>query len=171
MNLDKPSIWVGTYAAYNNGILHGAWIDCTLGVDHILDEINTILKTCPEGGEEYGIFDTSALPNFINEHSSDFENIAAWAEALEEHGEIIASLADDLGDENIESVLEFHENNYVQSHRNFLTYATEFFNDNLAHNVPKDLLGYIDYEAFAQDLEHDYLTIRFDGECHIWFNC
>lgn len=171
MTLDTPSIWVGTYAAYSNGILHGAWIDCTLGVDHIWNEINTILKTCPEKGEEYGIFDTSALPKSIGEHSCDFENIAAWAEALEEHGEIIASLADYLGDENIETVLEFHENNYHGSAKDFEEFAENFFDDVYGHEVPEHLKSYIDYEAFARDLEHDYLTIRLDGECHVWFNC
>lgn len=171
MKLDTPSIWVGTYAAYNNGILHGAWIDCTLGVNHIWDEISKILKTCPEGGEEYGIFDTSALPNFINEHSSDFENIAAWAEALEKHGEIIASLANDLGYEDIESVLEFHENNYHGSAKDFEEFAGNLFDDVYGHEIPEHLKSYIDYEAFARDLSYDYLTIWINDECHVWFNC
>lgn len=170
MNLDTPSIWVGTWAAYNNGILHGAWIDCTLGVDHIYDEINKILETCPEQGEEYGIFDISALPNFINEHSSDFENIAAWAKALEEHGEIIASLAKELNIEDIEEVLEYHENHYHGCANSFDEFAQNFFDDIYGHEVPEHLQHYIDYEAFARDLSYDYFEIWFDGECHVWRN-
>lgn len=171
MNLDTPSIWVGTWAAYNNGILHGAWIDCTLGADHINDEINKILETCPEQGEEWSIFDASALPNFINnEYYHDTDKIAAWAEALEEHGEIIASLAEELNIEDIEEVLEYHENHYYQSHRNFLEFATELFDETVAHDVPAHVLNYIDYEAFARDLSYDFFEIWIDGECHVWSN-
>ena len=37
-------IYVADLAAYNNGILHGAWSDATLDIDDIQDQINQILK-------------------------------------------------------------------------------------------------------------------------------
>lgn len=48
----SPKIYVACLASYNNGKLHGAWIDASLGADHIQDEINSILKSSPETGAE-----------------------------------------------------------------------------------------------------------------------
>lgn len=38
-------IYVACLASYNNGVLHGEWIDADEGVDHIHEEIAKILRT------------------------------------------------------------------------------------------------------------------------------
>lgn len=40
----RIKIYVACLASYNNGILHGRWIDTTLGEDHIRKQIEAILS-------------------------------------------------------------------------------------------------------------------------------
>ena len=53
-----PRIYVACLAAYNNGELHGAWIDADQDADAIREEIAVILTTSPEpNAEEWAIHD------------------------------------------------------------------------------------------------------------------
>jgi len=40
---EEISIYVADLAAYNNGILHGVWIDATQDIDDIQEQINDML--------------------------------------------------------------------------------------------------------------------------------
>lgn len=40
-------IYVADLAAYNNGILHGVWIDATQEIDDIQQQINELLPNSP----------------------------------------------------------------------------------------------------------------------------
>ncbi len=54
--MDTPQIYVVCLAAYNNGILHGEWIDATQDVSTIYDEIHEMLAKSPiEDAEEFAI--------------------------------------------------------------------------------------------------------------------
>ena len=58
---NTPRIYVACLAAYNNGYLHGDWIDADQDVDEIRDEIATMLARSPiEHAEEYAIHDYEA---------------------------------------------------------------------------------------------------------------
>lgn len=51
-------IYVACLAAYNNGKLHGRWIDATQGEDHIWDETRAMHAESPEpDAEEWSIHD------------------------------------------------------------------------------------------------------------------
>ncbi|MCT8003625.1 antirestriction protein ArdA [Sphingomonas sanguinis] len=53
-----PRIYVACLAAYNNGYLHGTWIDADQDADQIRDEIAAMLARSPvEDAEEYAIHD------------------------------------------------------------------------------------------------------------------
>ena len=54
---DPPRIYVACLAAYNNGCLHGRWIDATTP-DEIRREVSAMLAASPEpGSEEHAIHD------------------------------------------------------------------------------------------------------------------
>ena len=54
----NPRIYVACLAAYNNGYLHGAWIEADQDADEIRDEIAAMLARSPiEHAEEYAIHD------------------------------------------------------------------------------------------------------------------
>lgn len=53
---DTPHIYVACLAAYNNGKLHGAWIDATQAPETIREAIQAMLKASPEpDAEEWAV--------------------------------------------------------------------------------------------------------------------
>ncbi len=42
-----PRIYVADLAAYNNGHLHGAWLDPSRDEDEVWEDINTMLSSSP----------------------------------------------------------------------------------------------------------------------------
>ena len=56
----QPQVWAGALAAYNNGDLHGAWIDVTSDLDEVMAAVQEVLSTSPvKGEEEWDVMDTS----------------------------------------------------------------------------------------------------------------
>ena len=54
--ITTPRIYVACFAAYNNGYLHGAWIDATQGEWGIWDDIQKMLAASPiPEAEEHAI--------------------------------------------------------------------------------------------------------------------
>jgi hypothetical protein len=45
---ETPRIYVACLAAYNNGKLHGRWIDAAQGIDLIWAEVQAMLQESPE---------------------------------------------------------------------------------------------------------------------------
>ena len=59
------NIYVACLAAYNNGKLHGCWIDATQELDDIQDQINSMLVSSPEeDAEEYAIHDYEGFGSY-----------------------------------------------------------------------------------------------------------
>ena len=55
-------IYVADLAAYNAGHLHGVWIDATLELGDIQEQVDAMLATSPvEGAEEYAIHDVEGV--------------------------------------------------------------------------------------------------------------
>ena len=83
LNSDTPRIYVACLAAYNNGHLHGAWIDVE-DEDSIQDAVRAILKSSPiPDAEEYAIHDYENFDGVtINEYDS-FARVVEIAEFLE----------------------------------------------------------------------------------------
>ncbi len=95
---DSPAVWVGCWAAYNNGILHGEWVDLAgLGVDELREEIDRILKASPEpNAEEWGFFDNSGFYGMAISENPDLDGLIRLVELLGEHGAAYAAFAEFL---------------------------------------------------------------------------
>lgn len=79
-----PAVYVACLAAYNNGTLHGRWVD--LGIASTAEEIQAciahVLATSPEpGAEEYAIHDHQGLPECLQGEWPDWEQVEAYLEA------------------------------------------------------------------------------------------
>lgn len=90
-----PKVWVACLAAYNNGYLHGEWVDAAVEPEELWESINHVLATSPipnaeewafhdyenfEGlriGEYEGVERTTQLARFIASHGRPF---ALWFE-------------------------------------------------------------------------------------------
>jgi len=56
--MSEIRIYIADLAAYNNGILHGIWVDATLDIDDIWQQIKDMLKQSPvDDAEEIAIHD------------------------------------------------------------------------------------------------------------------
>jgi len=89
-----PKIYVACLAAYNNGILHGQWIDANQEVDDIHEEIKKILRASPiPGAEEFAIHDYEGFCGLRIEEYQDIATVAEMAAMIEEHGEAWAKFA------------------------------------------------------------------------------
>ena len=163
---DHYQIYVASLSDYNAGILHGKWIEIEdKDINDIQDEINQILADSPyakkygEPAESWAIHDFELGGIRISEYE-DLKTIIAIVEALCEHGEAFAIYYNDVSD--LESATSNFEEAYQGEYETMLAYGTEIFDELYAHSIPESLRGYIDYEAFARDLEAEGYYIE-DG--------
>ena len=163
---DTYQIYVASLSDYNVGILHGKWIDLDgLSTDEIQEEINQILQSSPytkqygEAAEEWAIHDFELGGIRISEYES-LDTIASIVELLSEHGEAFAIYYNNVDD--LEFAKTHFEEAYQGQYDSFLDYATQIFDELYAHSIPEGLRYYIDYAAFARDLDAEGYFIE-DG--------
>lgn len=174
---ESPSIYVACLAAYNNGKLHGRWIDCTLGTDHVWNEIKSILKSSPENTkhypcEEWAIHDFEYFPDGTISEYSGVDQVCAMAELLEsEEGELILEIKSHLGINTIDEAKDYHEEHYRGEWDSLEDYVENYLEETGQLNeIPENLRYYFDYKSFARDLRFDLITIELNGKTHIWDN-
>lgn len=153
-----PRIYVACLASYNNGTLHGAWIDCT-DVEQMATDITKMLAASPtESAEEYAIHDTDGFGDaatLIGEHT-DLATVAQIAEGIAEHGDPWAAYAAHQGDADAAS--DFEEA-YCGQWDTFAEYAADFVDSTgMLSGIDDTVARYFDYDSFANDLEHDYIV-------------
>lgn len=87
-----PRIYVACLAAYNNGILHGEWIDADQSADEIHEAVQRMLAASPEpGAEEWAIHDYEGFAPLRLSEWESFERVAAIAAGIAEHGAAFAA--------------------------------------------------------------------------------
>lgn len=166
-----PKIYVACLAAYNNGKLHGAWIDADQSADAIHEEIKAMLASSPEAGaEEWAIHDYEGFGAVRISEWESMEMIAAMSALISEHGELgVAALAHFCGD--IQEARSALEENYCGQYRSLADFAQEITEETTS--IPQNLAYYIDYSAMARDMEMngDVFTIETGFEAvHVFWN-
>lgn len=82
-----PHIYVACLAAYNNGILHGEWIDADQSADEIHEAVRRMLASSPQpGAEEWAIHDFEGFGELRLGEYESLERIADIAAGIAEHG-------------------------------------------------------------------------------------
>lgn len=165
---DAPRIYVACLAAYNNGKLHGAWIDATLGEDHINDEIEQMLASSPEAGaEEWSIHDYDNFGVIKLDENEDLELVAQLAGLIEEHGELFAEVYSNYG--SVESAVEALTEHYHGAWDELADWAEELLEEQLK-DLPSSLRSYFDFEGYAERelLLDGYSEYVVGGKHHIF---
>jgi len=167
--MTSPKIYVACLAAYNNGILHGEWIDATQNIDEVYAEINKMLKTSPiEHAEEFAIHDFEGFGEYRLSEYEGIDSIIRIAEFIAEHGELGGAL---LGNYRIEEAERLLEDCYIGSYDSEVDFACSIFEDCYANAIPENLIYYFDHEAFARDLFiNDYFSVEANGRTHVFSN-
>jgi antirestriction protein len=173
-------VYVACLAAYNNGWLHGRWINAAQDYDDVLQEVNTMLKDSPvtkeygEIAEEWDIHDYEGFGSYRVEERSSLEEVCNIANMLEseDNGELILELVAHLGSgTSIEEAKEFLDNNYQGTHKDLGEYA-EYITHECGHEIPKHLQYYINWDAMGRDMDlnSDIFTIELDDGMHVFWN-
>lgn len=164
--MSAPRIYVACLAAYNNGKLHGAWIDVE-NLDDIRAGIQSMLAASPEkNAEEYAIHDSEGLGD-VSE-SADLEDLVERAEFLREHGEVGRVVFEYMGDlDEAREAMENFEGEFATLEEWAVDYAD---NTGLLDGVPENLRQYFDFEAWANDAESggDIYTIDAPGGVYVF---
>ena len=151
-------IYAACLAAYNNGILHGRWIDATEGADHVREEIARMLKASPiDDAEEYAIHDYEGFEGAELSEYSSIEQVCSLAEFISEQGTLGGKLLEYYSDlDDAREALDDHYAGCFESVADFAINLTEE-----TTKIPEALRYYIDYDAMARDLEiNDILAIE-----------
>jgi antirestriction protein len=158
-NSVEPRIYVASLTDYNNGILHGEWIDLSgKTVEDVQDEIKAMLATSPAAAkygdiaEEYAIHDYELEGISISEYES-IEKVVRISELLEEHGEAFAIWLAYRGD--LEDADKTFEEAYMGQWGSLREYAEQTFDE--CNDIPDHLARYIDYEKVERDYSFDHM--------------
>lgn len=152
-------IYICCLAAYNSGILHGAWIVASADIEELQMQIDAMLKRSPmPNAEEWAVHDYDGVPN-MGEHPA-LEDICGYIELVNSThlpqdclNAIIENVHGDLDQarKDLERVIgEFDD---------FRDYADECADEMIAcaesGSGSEFLANYFDYDRFARDLRHD----------------
>lgn len=171
-----PSIYVASLADYNNGRLHGRWIDAAREPWEIQADINAILDSSKEpDAEEWAIHDSEQFGRWNVSEYDSVEQISAIAKNIAEHGYAYAAWADVFDGEDASFDVDSFRNAYL-GHYDTVTDYVEQMAEDLGYEteldrLPEHLRQYtrIDYTALARDLElsGDIATVR-DPHGGLW---
>jgi len=146
---DHPRIYVACLAAYNNGHLHGAWIEATTP-DELRAAVRAMLAVSPEpDAEEWAIHDYEGFGGASLSEYASFETVCVLADFLGEHGEIAAKLYRHFGDDLEQARAAFED--YAGEYRSAADFAEEFMRET-GTEIPASLDYYIDWTALARDM-------------------
>ena len=181
----QPRVYVACLAAYNNGILHGRWIDADDGEDAIWAEIREMLAESPiPGAEEWAIHDHEYLGN-ISEYES-IERVAMIGAAVAGHGEPFLAFIDSQGRDDWTDASDFEERyrGEWESERAYAYHQVEELglggvspgkyvakDDYLGRSeidVLEALNGYINWDVVVREIEMDTTFVRYNGSLYVF---
>tara|TARA_R110000851_G_scaffold58590_2_gene135937 strand:- start:355 stop:921 length:567 start_codon:yes stop_codon:yes gene_type:complete len=167
---DTPRIYVACLAAYNNGRLHGAWIDAT-EPDEVMERVRAMLAASPEpDAEEWAIHDYEGFEGARLSEYASFETVCALAAFIGEHGALGAKLYREFGDDLAQAEAAFED--YAGEYRSAADFAEEVTRDS-GTEIPAALDYYIDWQALARDMAMNGEIMVFQtgfDEVHIFWS-
>ena len=163
-------IYVACLAAYNNGILHGRWINAHQEPDDIYAAIADMLKASPiEAAEEWAIHDHEGFDTAHVREYQSIESVAELAAFIAEYGELGTKLVNHYS--TLDEAIEAISDRYAGEYRCLADFAQEMMESST--EIPDSLRYYIDWESMARDMEiNDVLTIQLGVHrvCVFWNN-
>ena len=165
----NPRIYVACLAAYNNGCLHGAWIDADQDADQIRDEIAAMLARSPvKDAEEYAIHDYEGFEGVSISEYAGIDSVARTAAFIAEHGALGTGLLEQFSGD-MDQAKSTLEDCYHGQFASLADYMEELTTQSVT--IPEALRYYVDWDAMARDAEMggDLFTIETaHGEVHVF---
>lgn len=168
---ETPRVYIACLASYNNGILHGRWVDA-VDSDAIREGIAEVLKTSTiHGAEEWAFHDYDGFGKIHMGEYEDVDTIALHGRMIKEHGDAWIGYANNVGADS--ATKDGFEEAYQGEYDSIRDYAEQYLSDTgELESIPEHLRGYFDYDSYARDLElnGDIYEITIDGRCYIYLN-
>lgn len=167
---DTPRIYVASLADYNNGILHGIWIDLDVDVDadEIQEQVNAMLATSREGlAEEWAIHDYEGFDSIRLSEWETFTTVAEIANGLRAHGTPYAVwYADDESNRDVKAF----EQSFIGDFEDAADYAYRDAEESGLYRSLSDLRieNYVDWERYGDDLLNDLTSVTFENRLFVW---
>ncbi len=166
----NPKIYVACLAAYNEGKLHGKWINADQDADCIYEEIREMLSESPvPNAEEWAIHDVEDFYGCHIEEYADIDFVAELAAFISEHGKVGAVLLQYLNFE-IEEAKVWMDERYCGIHDSEEDFAEETMEE--IYSIPDYLQNYIDYKRVAHDwFLCDYVSLEIGHKVAVFNQC
>jgi antirestriction protein len=144
-----PRIYVACLAAYNNGRLHGTWIEASTP-EAVMADVSAMLATSPEpDAEEWAIHDYEGFEGAHLSEYASFATVCDLAAFITDHGSLGARLYRAFGDDLEQARAAFDD--YAGEYRSAADFAEDLIRDS-GTDIPASLEYYIDWTALARDM-------------------
>jgi antirestriction protein len=168
-----PRVYAASLTDYNNGILHGRWLDAAVDADELQAGIQAMLAESPtmrrygEVAEEWAFHDHEDFGSYRLSEFTSVETVSRLAKGITEHGPAFAAWASHAGTEP--EMLRLFEDMYRGEWESVLGYAEYLIDELGVERRLDDLLDEwtrrlvkVDIDGFARDLEHsgDIFTVE-----------
>lgn len=154
----QPRIYVASLADYNNGRLHGTWLDAAREASAIRADIAAMLASSQEpDAEEFAIHDFDEFGAWRVDEDDSVDLVAKIARGIAQHGLAFAAWAE--ANESDPERFDDFEAAYLGHYASLDTYAYQIADDFGFHaeleKLPESMRTYvsIDYAQMARDLE------------------
>lgn len=150
-----PKVWIGCLAAYNEGHLHGEWVDADDGAEALWEAKDRIIESSPALlPEEWFIADYEGFPRgSVGEYTS-LDTVAELAEKLAEvsfvPAEAVTVWIEHDPSDALER-LEYVEEAYCGEWDSGGAYAEDFYESTGQITDDTPLRYYIDWDAVWRD--------------------
>lgn len=161
-----PQIYVACLAAYNNGILHGQWIDAAQDSSAIRAEIDDMLADSPiPDAEEWAVHNYDGLPSNLGEWP-DLDQLAQIAEGIDQHGDAFRAYLAWADDDK--ATVDAFVNCYIGEYLNRADFAEDWLeNSGQLADVPEQLQAFINFDAYGRAMLLSGSMVEHDG---FWFH-
>lgn len=172
----QPRIYVACLAAYNNGELHGVWIDANQDAAEIQEEVSKMLAESPvPRAEEWAIHDYEGFGGIQIREYESIARVAVFAQLIENHGDgftLWYTSQDGLSLDSDELEKRFLEQ-WQGAHDSEAAFV-EYFLEEVGRlsEIPEWARGYFDFAGFARDweLNGDFSFIPNHGQVYVYSN-
>jgi antirestriction protein len=159
----EPRIYVACLAAYNNGRLHGEWIDADQPADELHAAVQRMLVASPEpGAEEWAIHDYEGFGALRLSEWESFERISAIAAGIAEHGDAFSAWLS-YDDSRDPSDVSAFEDAYRGEWDSLRAYAEDFAEQTGMYDAAErsgSSYVVVDIDMLERDLDIELYSVR-----------
>lgn len=170
-NTFEYGLYIADLAAYNNGILHGVWVNAEDHIDDMMAQIFTMLAQSPiNGAEEWAIHDYDGFDGIHLSEYEDLNKISEYVCFLNEYPDIGAMLLN-YYDNDLDEAERAGTERYHGCYETIGDYARDIMEE--CHDIPAFIEYYIDYDKLGRDMElnGEIFTLEADHKLYVFSGC